>query len=578
LDRGRRDRPAWAGFFSSRYGSATTSVRVTGVRVILWATAWLTALPSAASVPHLRQQGSTQQLIVNDAPFLVLGGELGNSSASSASYMAPHWSRLKQMHLNTVLAPVSWELIEPAEAHFDFASVDALIREARANDLKLIFLWFGAWKNSMSTYVPAWVKRNESRFPRAQLPNGQGLDILSAFAPATRDADARAFGALLGHLKTVDAQKSTVLMIQVENEIGMLPVARDYSGQAERQFRDPVPDELIQALVAGPATPEPPLRHLWEEHGSKRGAGWSATFGPGDAAAEIFTAWHYARYVEAMVHAGKAAYPLPMYVNAALNRMNKAPGEYPSGGPLPHLLDVWKTGAPSLDLLAPDIYFPNFVDLASRYKRPDNPLFIPEANNADRPEVPANAYYAVGKLDAIGFSPFAIESSDERQPNPLAQAYAVLEQLSPAILAAQGLGRMSGFKPRVLEDQTVLDMPVSETLGGYRFTVSFVDARAGVDPLVARNNQDTASHGGLIIQTGPEDYLVAGQGMIVTFAPVGEGPPLAGIDSVWEGTFDSHGTWVPGRLLNGDQTHQGRHLRLAPGQFQIQRLRLYRYE
>jgi beta-galactosidase GanA len=525
----------------------------------------LTAEAATPQLPHLQAQGAATQLIVGGAPFLILGGELGNSSASSERYMAPHWARLRQMHLNTVLAPICWELIEPQEGRFDWSSVDFLLREARANDLKLVFLWFGAWKNSMSTYVPAWVKRDQSRFPRAQLPNGQGLDILSAFAASTRDADARAFSALLAHIKAVDAQKSTVLMIQVENEIGMLPVARDYSPGAERSFHEPVPDELLQAIATSPPTPEHPLRQLWEEHGSKTRADWSTTFGTGDGAAELFTAWHYARYVESVVRAGKAVYPLPMYVNAALNRPNKLPGEYPSGGPLPHLLDVWKSGAPSLDLLAPDIYFPNFVDLATRYKRPDNPLFIPEAHNSETPEVPANAFYAFGKLDAMGFSPFSIESIDERQPNPLAEAYAVLEQLSPAILAAQGRGKLSGFKPRVLFDQTVLDAPVTETLGGYQFTVAFME-------------HETASHGGLIIQTGPEDYLLAGQGLIVTFAPVGAGPPLAGIDSVWEGTFDSHGNWVPGRLLNGDQTHQGRHLALAPGHFQIQRLRLYRYE
>ena len=293
----------------------------------------------------------------------------------------------------------------------------------------------------------------------------------------------------------------------------------------------------------------------------------------GDAANEVFMAWHYARYVDALAFAGKAAYPLPMYVNAALNRPNKAPGEYPSGGPMPHLLDVWKAGAPTLDLVAPDIYFPDFVDLASQYKRADNSLFIPEAHNSDRPEVAANAFYAFGKLDAIGFGPFSIESIDAAQePGPLARGYSVLEQLTPSILAAQGLGRMSAFRPRVLFDGTVLDQPVSDTIGGYRFTVNFVDSQA-----TATAPQVTAAHGGLIIQTGNEDYLVAGQGIIVTFTPVGDGPPNAGIDSAWEGTFDAHGKWVPGRLLNGDQTHQGRHLRLAPGEFQIQRVRLYRY-
>jgi beta-galactosidase GanA len=251
--------------------------------------------------------------------------------------------------------------------------------------------------------------------------------------------------------------------------------------------------------------------------------------------------------------------------------MGRAPGEYPSGGPLPHLLEVWKAGAPSLDMLSPDIYFPSFVDLATRYKRADNPLFIPEGNNAERPEVAANAFYAFGKLDAIGFAPFSIESVDEKQPNPIADAYTVLEQLSSAILAHQGLGHMSGFRPRVLEDETVIDMPVAETIGGYRFTVSFIDTQS------PPANQRTATHGGLIINTDGDEYLVAGQGIIVTFRPVGAGPPLAGIESAWEGTFDARGNWIAGRLLNGDQTHQGRHLRLAPGAFQIQRVRLYRY-
>jgi beta-galactosidase GanA len=533
----------------------------------------LSALVARAAAPHLEKQGTAMRLIVQGKPMLVLGGELGNSSASSATYMAPHWPRLKQMHLNTVLAPVSWELIEPTEGRFNWDSVDALIKAARANELRLVVLWFGAWKNSMSTYAPSWVKRDQARFPRAQLPDGRGLDILSAFAAATREADARAFTALLDHIRSLDSDKNTVLMIQVENEIGMLPVARDYGPEASRMFREPVPEALVRRLAMAAPGQTSRLQQLWKEQGAKREGNWTALFGEGDVASEAFTAWYYAVYVESLVKAGKAVYPLPMYVNTALNRTNRAPGEYPSGGPLPHLFDIWKAGAPSLDLLAPDIYFPDFVELAARYKRPDNPLFIPEANNADKAEVPANAFYAFGKLDAIGFGPFSIESIDERQPaSPLAQAYAVLEQVSPAILASQGLGRMQGFRPAVLEDGTVVETPVTETLGDYRFTVSFID------PWTARADQKIATHGGLIIQTGPEDYLVAGQGITITVAPArNDGPPLVGLDSVWEGMFDARGAWIPGRLLNGDQTHQGRHVRLAPGEYQIQRVRLYRY-
>ena len=151
--------------------------------------------------------------------------------------MRPHWPRLKAMNLNTVLAPVSWELIEPIEGKFDWRSVDELLRDARAHDLKLVMLWFGAWKNSMSTYVPSWVKRDATRFPRAQRADGSGVEILSAFSQNTRDADARAFAALMEYLKATDGTQNTVLMVQVENEIGMLPIARERGAVARSRVR-----------------------------------------------------------------------------------------------------------------------------------------------------------------------------------------------------------------------------------------------------------------------------------------------------------------------------------------------------
>ncbi|TWB39580.1 GH35 family beta-galactosidase [Nitrospirillum pindoramense] len=541
----------------------------------LAALAVLAASPLAAGAAPatLERQGTAAHLSVDGKPFLVLGGELGNSSASSRPYMAKYWPKLKAMNLNTVLAPVYWELIEDKEGSFDFAGVDGLLADARAQDMHLVLLWFGAWKNSMSTYVPGWVKRDQARFPRVRAANGTSVEILSAFSLAVREADAKAFAALMSHLKAVDA-KGTVLMVQVENEIGMLPVAREWGDAAQAAWVQPVPDALLRPLREGTAV-EPELRALWQAHGARAAGTWAEVFGAADAGQEVFTAWHYARYADAITRAGKAAYPVPMYVNVALNRAGKAPGEYPSGGPVPHLIDVWKIGAPSLDLIAPDIYFPNFNDLAGRYSRADNPLFIPEANNVTAPEVPANAFYAIGNLDAFGFSPFSIENADLKSQAAVTEAYGLLRQLTPAILKAQGLGRVAGFKPRVLEDGTVLDAPVTRSLGDYRFTVSFIDS------WTPKAEQDIASHGGLIIQTAPEEYLIAGRGLIVTVAgepgAKGDGAALAGIDKAVEGTFDAQGRWIPGRVLNGDQTHQGRHIRLPPDQFQIQRVTFYRY-
>jgi beta-galactosidase GanA len=531
------------------------------------------ALAAAASVnaaaPRLEKHGTTQQLVVDGKPFLILGGELGNSSASSADYMRPHWPRLKAMNLNTVLAPVEWDLIEPLEGKFDWMSVDELLRDARAHDLKLVILWFGAWKNSMSTYVPSWVKRDQKRFPRVQNANGASVEILSAFSAGTRGADARAFAALMEYLKRVDGEKNTVLMVQVENEIGMLPIARERGAAADKLFAGPVPTELTGALAARDEKLEPELRERWQKNGRKAAGTWAQVFGDDEWGAEVFTAWHYARYVEALVAAGKKRYDLPMYVNAALNRTGRKPGEYPSGGPLPHLLDVWKSGAPSLDFLAPDIYFPNFAQLAARFNRPDNMLFIPEANNATNSQGPANAFFAFGELDTLGFSPFSIESLGDA-PNALSRAYDVFGQLSPLILENRGKARMAGFRARIEEDGSVVDTPVKKLLGGIEFTVTFID------PWTPRDKQSVADHGGLLIHAGGDDYWFAGQGITVTFKGAGDGPPLVGIDVAEEGVF-MNGKWQPGRRLNGDQTHQGRHIRLAPGQFQIQRVRLYRY-
>jgi len=436
--------------------------------------------------------------------------------------------------------------------------------------VRLVLLWFGAWKNSMSSYVPSWVKRDERRFPRAELPNGSDEEILSAFSPNVLGADSRAFAALMAHLRTVDSADHTVLMVQAENEIGMLPTARDHSPAANHAFASPVPPELTRYLASHRDSLVPTLRHRWEANRSRMTGTWEQVFGTGDATEEIFTAWYYARYADAIARAGKQQYGLPMYANVALNRPGKAPGEYPSGGPLPHLIDIWKAGAPALDMLSPDIYFRDFSGIIAEYDRPDNPLFIPEQGRASVDELMANAFFAIGEHKAIGYSPFDIDDFSGDRAGKIQQAYGILSGLAPMILKAQATGAIRAAKPPVAFDGTINDKPQQITLGSYRFTIGFID------PWTPRDQQHPEDHVAMLIQTGPEDYWVAGRGAVLTFEPVGAGAPIAGIDVDWEQKLDGS-SWSDLRLLNGDETNQGRHIRLPPGEFTVQRFRLYRY-
>lgn len=534
----------------------------------------LAVAASAPEAPQLRRQGTATQLVVDGAPFLVLGGELGNSTGEPA-YLQPHWPKLRQMGLNTVLAPVYWDLMEPTEGRFDFAQVDGLLRDARAQRMRLVFLWFGSWKNSMSCYAPAWVKRDTARFPRAQDSRGRGLEILSPFADANRDADVRAFAALMRHLKTADARDRTVVMVQVENEIGMIPEARDRSAAADAAFAQPVPPALVDALAAG-RTAAPELAARWSARGGVRGGSWEEVFGPGAGTAEIFMAWHFARYTDAVAAAGKAEYALPMFVNAALVRPGYEPGQYPSAGPLPHLLDVWRAGAPSVDFLAPDVYFPNFAEWARRYVRGGNPLFVPEALRS--PEAAVNALYAFGAHDAIGFAPFGIESVSEPAATLLGDAYRAVAALSPALVAAQGRGASAGLLPDSPEPQRE---PQRIRLNGWLLEVTYErqplpSLADGVPAGGAGAAPAPAPAGGLVLATGPDEFLFAGVGFRVTFAPDTPGDPIGGLLSVEE-LAPKDGRLEHVRWLNGDQTHQGRHVRLDMGRIAVQKVKLYRY-
>jgi beta-galactosidase GanA len=511
--------------------------------------------------PYLRKQGTATQLIVDDKPFLVLAGELGNSSSSNVEYMRPIWPKVAALNLNTVLIPVYWELIEPTEGKFDFSLVDDLIQDARKHKLRLVPLWFASWKNSMSSYAPGWVKTNQQRFPRSQDRAGNGMEILSPFSKENVETDARAFAAFMRHLREVDGNDHTVIMIQVENEIGMIPDSRDRSAIANELFGQPVPPDLMNHLQQHKEELAPEFRAVWQANGFKSRGTWEELFGKGPGTDEIFMAWYFARYANRVADAGKGEYSLPMFVNAALIRPGHMPGQYPSAGPLPHLMDIWRAGAPKIDFLSPDIYFQNFAEWVRRFDRSGNPMFIPEAMPGPIDSV--NGLYAIGQHNAIGFSPFSIDSLDEQTTDVLTASYDLLKQLSPLILERQGKGSIAGLLPEGPEQRA----PQQLRLGDYILNITFDRA--------STQNSNVLS-GGLVMVMGPDEYLLAGTGLTITFETDKPGDPIVGLLSVDEGRY-VNGQWTPGRRLNGDQTHQGRHVRLSPGRFGIQRVKLYRY-
>ena len=509
------------------------------------------------SPAHLEKNGAVTHLIVNGKPYLALAGELLNNAASTAENAHPAWAGLAKANLNTVLVGVGWGWTEPEQGRFDFTALDGALQDARANHLHLVLLWFGSWKNGTSSYPPAWVKRNPDKYPVARDKDGRGREILSTLSTANRDADAAAYAALMRHVRQVDSATGTVIMIQMENEVGVLGDSRDRSKEANEAFAAPVPRELMDYLQKHKDTLLPETRKLWDSAGGKMSGTWEEVFGKGTGADEAFMAWHYATYMNYITEIGKKEYPLPVYVNAWLVQpQDKKPGDYPSGGPQAHNHDFWRAGAPQIDFLSPDIYLPDFAGIAAAYSRNGNPLFIPET----RPD-PANAFYAFGQLNAQMYSPFAIERrvSDD---DPLGKAYAVLQQLAPLILQHQEDGTVRAL---IVEPGAP---PQKVQLGNYVFDAAMGRGwRAAQLPSPAKSVAgvpQTASPFGpppvrgyaIIIQTGADDFWVAGANLNIKVASTLPTAPMASLAAVEEGKFENS-QWIVGRHLAGDDTGMG---------------------
>jgi hypothetical protein len=502
----------------------------------------LTFVKTFGQLPIIIEKNGRHALLVDGKPFFILGGQIHNSSGWPG--MLPGvWAGIKAMHANTLEVPIYWEQAEPEPGRFDFSLIDTLLVQSRKHHVHLILLWFATWKNGSNHYVPEWMKRDANKYPNITGKDGKPVDSPSPNFPAMMDADIKAFTAVMNYLKNADRQHS-VIMMQVENESGAWGSERDYSPTAQKLFEGPVPAELLTPFV---------LAELNVPVGST--GSWQQVFG--DRADEYFQAWSVASFVGKVAAAGKAVYPLPMDANAALRDplTNPMANTYESGGPTDNVIPIWKVAAPSLDLVAPDIYIDGSEKIGKvldLYCRKDNALFVPEVGLSSNK---AKYLYEVIAHGGIGFSPFGIDDNgDEKKDQeltkrltPFAQEYAMITPMMRELAQWSFEGKIKA----VTEHEDFGNQTID--LGAWEAKVMFGgDGRANAVPV------HTKSEGKMmIVQLAENKFMLIGTGCHITFRPTGKNAGGAWqYGKVEEGQYEN-GVFKLLRIQNGDETDWG---------------------
>jgi len=501
----------------------------------------------AAEPPRIVQQAGHFALEVDGHPYLILGGQVHNSSAWP-NELPQIWQSLTGLHANTVTAPIYWEQVEAQRGHFDFSSVDQIVKGAREHNLHVILLWFGTWKNGNMHYAPAWVKADSKQFPRVIRPDGEPIDVLSPLSQNTLEADKTAFVALMRHLKELDSDQHTVLMVQVENESGNVGSIRDCSAEANRLFGGQVPADLLAAAHRKPGT-------------------WTEVFG--GEADETFQAYYQAHYINTIAAAGKAIFSIPLYINVWVTypsaqlpqRQIDAPGVgYPSGGAVQKLVGLWRALAPSIDVIAPDLYSSDshfYQSVLHTYARTDNPLLVAETGRSD--DYGKYIFYALGD-GAIGFMPFGVDQNGwnllgDAPWKAHAEAFALLSPINRQVAQSAFEGKLK----TAVEERGAANQEVD--FGDWQASVAF-----GFPQSDGRDAPGTSDHHGtaLIARLGPDEFLITGIDTSIVFHLPGKLPWMrSDIVSAEEGSY-VNGAWKATKLLNGDETDRGLQFHRTP--------------
>ena len=424
-------------------------------------------------LPALRELNGHKALYVDGQPFLILGLQWDCDSCYSAETMTSLMPHARRMGCNVASLLLAWRCVEPQEGQFDFSILEAMLAGAREHNLRIVLVWFGAYKNACMNYAPDWVRNNPQRFRRAVDANGCALQNFACYnCEETLQRDMTAVSAVFNYLKKYDIDHR-VILFQVNNEAGLLNTARCHCDACNA---------------------------LFEKNGFADRYGGRAE--------EAFSAECVLVFNERIAERAKAILPLPCYMNAWLvgQSPGQRPGTYPSGGPVHTVLDVYRNGMHYIDFVAPDVYdagYKNFHRRCKEYSFDGNPLFIAEHASGKGCRAELNVYYAIGQRGAIGFDPWAIDCAsgtgaplvDRVSGRWSEEAYELLYSYAPI---------RDAMVPIALRQHTNDLRHWVQEPGDYEALLDFADARVYVE--YARHSNSR----GLALRMDATHYVVAG--------------------------------------------------------------------
>jgi hypothetical protein len=469
-------------------------------------------------IAHFEELNGRKAFFVDGKPFIILGLQWDCDGCYTPEDMDPFFEHGEKMGLNTASLLLYWKEIEPVKGEYRFEMLDHRIEMARKHNMKIVLVWFGSYKNGNLTYAPDYIRFDHKTYTKVIDKHGKvHTNFCCPTARETHRRDELALIEVFKHLKEVDSETHTVILFQMENETGIFGTDRCYCGSCNEEYKK---------------------NDYEKEYGVRAG--------------EYFTAQCIAEYCDSLTKTVKDIYPLPVYMNAWLNKVHaneRAGFDYPNGGPVPDVLEMYFKTIKYIDCIAPDIYQfsrRDFEYFCKAYSIHNNPLFIPECATGMGTRTARNIFYAIGDYAAFGYDPWAINRccpgfmttplvttvdgrwSDEAYE--LHKSYKVINDAMEPIVMAQNT---PNIKTIVQEE------------GENGILLKFGDIDAEV---TYEHPANTAR--GLVIRRSKDEFIVIGGGFHIRFSR--EGGKKVSIATVESGKFEGE-KWVSSHVLSSER-------------------------